>query len=1519
MNVEVTKNNPNFPDLAELEVETAAPVSKKSGSFSSPLDQIKRGFYHIIFNGFATFRAAMVASLLNEKALEELETSSVADATGFNISDLAQAVTMQKLREWMRFKPGNGTSPFEVSFIEDMYNIDSEVVGKIINYLPKDSQKGMPLIDFISEIEKLGVQSAVSPTLETATQKLKEQFVETLDDLVEFVIRVERKVFNEYNKTDSLIFHFSIRTDASVYKEVVDSDRFDPYLLYLWVYNMMTANEKAGRKVISPRITVAHNQAMQKFATVRPKVNERGFALSGSGLPIFIPPNVNVVDKFLEAANSAIDEDGVFQPSILATEKNFANRLVYVDWVNDILAYTTTTGKLETYNLGQVHPMDKASEYTVLETPLKSPVLRRVIQTLSSSIRNLDAAEAAKYTSNNDVKNILETNSADAIFNKVMRSGLDNTKDACIKHLAGYDLDDYEETPAMALNILALQALMKMLYEIAKTDQNAIEVPSNYKSLGLIFRLIGVEYVLQVGARMDAAYVKETFDAWIIDREKAKIDLRKKSFDIPNLHVGAGGIHGFLPHQGRVLSSMEKSPSTGMLSIQTGGGKTIVSAVTAIKAIENLRSFPMITTKGNLVKGTITELNAITQGKINAIPLRPNILRRMRRTTSIKTFADFLKWYRSLPPNTVFVNSYTDYASKRKLYEDLDAVAGFADAPVYTTQYLLLIKLLGIRVFIGDESHMIKNPDSARSRNSYAAFSQGDMRVEMSGTMVSNTVVDLVGQSRGVSPIIFGDDPETFSEHYGVSTGLIKSDEDARKIKDRLKATTAYHEAGREDWSYMLPIKDDSFVYAQLTEKQQQFYNILMQEAYLMLVEDEKRKGKKAKLESESEDDDDEDEDEEDDDDEEEDEDAALIAKAKTHLQKVEAFLVAPDENEQYMQWDQRPDGEDLVSPKVRMADMLISDHLTRHKGNLKQNKIIIFGWNVAASKHFMKHSYYAGKTIHYTAGDEEVMRRFENDDTVVIMAADEGSVREGFNLQMTSLIIRMQSVWAPGEHEQTVARMYRPDPRGKYNRDEVTHKWVLCKQIGTDSPTLDMVKMARLVSKSVSNARLTYEGKPEWRLVSRQFDDMKLFKMNLQTIFNANPAEVQEYLGRWDTFTDWENNINRAAKYRLAAQLEAQFDVDLIQEGKITDINQFIKLAMSEVTSTYNIQGSQRVWVPWVPNALPPDPNHWGFSVLGQRNIPVGTVVYTMFGPGIVTNILGKSVKVKIYDGRVIGMQKSTVMLVADNRYKDLQAIVKDPAKWQAEALDIGGVKGAKRDTTKLPDKEEVIETLDEEVIEDENEEKVEIEVIASIINGWPALMVLDDIPQLKGISDWKRIDPFLSIHFRTWQALDSFIDLLDSKTYIPQDVLDALDDEIEELKTGKAMVLGKQINPKSVRQFFLDQHKKLGKKGDKIVCKPYFIAVEREVKLAFDIDSHEPRLISWLLRSKEKIPGIKSIRKNNAIWINTFTTPKEAYDDLDSLNNIANVDKQAIREDLVSIRDEIRDLRKARSKPSL
>jgi hypothetical protein len=354
----------------------------------------------------------------------------------------------------------------------------------------------------------------------------------------------------------------------------------------------------------------------------------------------------------------------------------------------------------------------------------------------------------------------------------------------------------------------------------------------------------------------------------------------------------------------------------------------------------------------------------------------------------------------------------------------------------------------------------------------------------------------------------------------------------------------------------------------------------------------------------------------------------------------------------------------------------------------------------------------------------------------------------------------------------------------------------------------------------------------------------------------------------------------------------------------------------MYEVTSTKDIQGSKRVWVPWVAGAIPADPQNWGFSVMGNQNVPIGTVVYTQFGPAILEGLLSKGVKVRLYDGRVIGIKKNMIMLVNPSKYPELVKIVKDPAKWREHAIDVWGVKGNAKRPVDPVEEEEVIDDIEEE----DTNDLLDLDIIATIINGWPALLIQDDVPQLKKISDWNRIDPFVTVSFRTWANLDKFLDLLDSKTFIPDDVMNALEDEIEEHKTGKALTLTKQIPQASVRQFFREQHKKNGKTRDgKSIVKPYLIAIEREIKLAFDIDSHDPRVINWVMKAKEKVPGVKAVKKNGAMWVNTFSSTKEAFADLNNLKTLTNVDAKQLREDLIDVKNEIMDLRKARSKPSV
>lgn len=1514
-------------DVDENEPETAARAKAGAvGKYKTPLEMVKGALYGVVLNTHALFRLGVLGSLLNDAMFTKFGTTNIGGVINYDLSDYTKEYAINRIRDQMNINPGDGgKKPIIISFYDSLSNIADEIIDDMLDSLPKAvrDKKGMDFEAYLDAVSGLNVAPSVSAVLSPAIDTNKDVYFDFLKDFVKFKLYATKVPFNEGAGMSTLEFKFAIELDGTLYNEIVDADEFSPYLVYLWVNNSLMNTSRRGIQVIDPRKVAKHKDSILKLGPIRPKVNKEGFCIHGSGTPMYIPPDLDVIEKYMKIANSCIDEDGNFIRNDLVEKHNLGNALLYVDWVNDILAYTSPTGILNTFNLGNVAPLDKHNEWMFLNTPIYHPNLTRIMRVIQESLNALeDPAQAEKYVASTSAKKILQEKTPEQIYQEVViRLASISSQDATLANLCGYQLEGkYEEFPDGIAHIRALGALIRHLGHVVSQDKTALKVPHSMANAGVLNRIIGFEYLLRAVDKYKAEDLVPLKEAYDKEHAKAKLDYTKREIDIPNIMVTdepGRGLTGLLPHQGLLATSIMQTPMHSIKAVDTGGGKTILTLLASIFGIVNMKTIPMIMTKSRLIKGTVTEINSVCQGKMNAMPFTPLILRRMGRRAGIKTFAKFLEWYKALPPNTVLVSSYTAMASRRKIYEDLSVINGFGDAPVYTTQFLLIVKLLGIRIIEGDESTMIKNPDSARSRNSYAVFSHADARSIASGTLVSNTINDLVGQTRAISPYIFGDNVEAFANTYKVSLGII-NDESAGIIKGRLRSTTAYYEAQKESWSYMLPVKEDEIRFARMTELQSEFYDILMNEALLMMLEAEKKKDKKDKNADADDDEDEEDDDDEDDDDDPEAEDNAFIAKAKVYLQNVEAFLVAPDSNEQYVRWEKRPNGEDLVSPKVRLADKLITEHLAKHAGNLKQNKIMIFGWNKVASEHFMRHSQYAKQTLHYTAGNEEVVRNFANNENVVLMCADETSLREGENLQMTSLILRQQSVWAPGDHEQAVARMYRPDPRGRYNRESVQHIWLMNEK-SNGGLTLDGSKMARLTSKFVSNARFRYEGRPEWRRVSAEFDDLKMIKMNLQLIFYTPKEDMIPYWGSWKTFTEWETQLNTASKISAARDLEAKTGETLLDaNGKIIDINQFIRLAMYKVTSTKDIPGSKRVFMPLIPNAIPPDPDNWGFKVMGQQEVPVGTVVYTEFGPGIIVGVTARGAKVQLADGAKIGFKKGDILLVNPKRYKEFAEIVKNPSRWRDESFTPFG-KGKTAKAAPVADEEEVIDSLEEDDITEDDEDSDELDVITGMINGWPALLIMNDMPRLKQIKGWNRVDPFISVGFRNWTVAEKFLDQLDGKMAIPDKVHTRLMEEMKMIREGKAMRLGTQIDMGSFRDFFRMQHKKLGKdKNNRYILHPYWIASETDIKLAFDINSHEQTFVSWLVRQGSLQPAL-TVKKNETFWINTFTSIREATDDMENLRQLGDIDEAGLKSDLAELKKDIQLLKRPRSKPRL
>lgn len=94
-----------------------------------------------------------------------------------------------------------------------------------------------------------------------------------------------------------------------------------------------------------------------------------------------------------------------------------------------------------------------------------------------------------------------------------------------------------------------------------------------------------------------------------------------------------------------------------------------------------------------------------------------------------------------------------------------------------------------------------------------------------------------------------------------------------------------------------------------------------------------------------------------------------------------------------------------------------------------------------------------------------ENLNRYKTDSKIDILVCNETAISEGHNLQMTGRMIRIEAPWAPGELDQTAARMFRPDVEGKYPRETVFLDWII-----TDG-SLEVAKMGRLISKMSKKA----------------------------------------------------------------------------------------------------------------------------------------------------------------------------------------------------------------------------------------------------------------------------------------------------------------------------------------------------------------------------------------------------------------------------------------------------------------
>lgn len=1308
----------------------------------------------------------------------------------------------------------------------------------------------------------------------------------------------------------------------------------------------------------SPTRTKKSLDSVQDIPGFQPRVNSKGWCITPNGglfKPAGLKGTSNVVhgdllierEEKLDALSAEISRLRVagdtsspdtlskitdLEKQLAAVKEGYNGRVMVVDWVNDKVFRYTTEGKESVDDLVGARALDAVTEARFLDMNLTANRIKGSIGSVVAKIDNW-ITTVEREDINNDPK--LTPAEADRLMyygsprsREPEGMGLSNClqqllsfRNIPLKALAGVDVDNvFEDQPNGAMGARYAKRIASAFQRAYKADvDEVLDGWSDANRTGMYGWLFETLGSLSQRGYDDLRREATTDSERNVAQDKRRGDHTK--IKLPNVTVRDGAFEALMPHQVDTFDVLKQHPKHAFLDISPGGGKTVILSVDAIKSLaDGTAKRPLVVTTAELIPQFITEVNAVTNGRINAVPLRPNVIADVIRQQKLKGWRDFVKWVHSFPINTVFFCAYTDFSSSRVFFDDLDIYAEYGSVVRATYQYRQLIAACGFDYVAADESTFAKNPASNRAQGTASAMSRAEYTRPASGTLLNNTVVDLWGQTRMmVNGAVFGT-IEEFSSAYAVMNGIITSSDKAVDLRKDLRRHAAVITKRKSDWAYLMPNFLSSFHQCKLTSKQTDYYNRLMTEAELE-IRRELDKLKASGLTGDE-------------------LEAKIMSILQHRLQTVEQFLVAPDVNKDFTHPKDEdgkllpdlPSGDDLVSPEVRTADEIIDAHIASGR----KDKVLVFGYHKVWSAHFMKHSKHAKRFLRYTAGDQDTIEKFKKsgkDATIVGMVADINGMKVGQNCQVAGRVLASQAMWSPGDWEQAISRMYRPDPRGIYNREVVNLDWIMPLNDKGEA-TLAVAKAARMMSKAISNALVSNADDATWLRIAPTFDNLPLLSMNLELVFDFKMTDAVGYFAGWNRLQDYENTQMQAKRRQVAERLESIHGVKLLDDnGRVKDVKEFLKLALVPVEDVGDMPGSRRVHTPWIDNAQPPDPHNLGL-VLVQDQIEVqpGDVVMTEFGPGEVVgtrndkqgNLSSLRVKTAVGVGNFSVQQVAATDLPEGK--KQLRRMFQNLGKYavipRGVKTDPSVVKQApasvapteiKRAPTLVVKPQET-----EEDVHDDADNPDELNLKVGVINGLPALYTKDEAKWLRNVSsEWVWVDPFVAVDFSSWRGANDFLaDLVDA-FFMDQTTYDRLLRGADDMKRGRSLRADRLPNPSIMKNFFLDTHKKLGKVEGLAVAKPYWISQGHGVRLVFSEKSHDPAVRQWLAKTGKSISGVRKVSRSNGLWINFFRSAKEAARDAKLVVDYAAkknipVDRKRINEELVGANEVITTMRR-------
>lgn len=236
-----------------------------------------------------------------------------------------------------------------------------------------------------------------------------------------------------------------------------------------------------------------------------------------------------------------------------------------------------------------------------------------------------------------------------------------------------------------------------------------------------------------------------------------------------------------------------------------------------------------------------------------------------------------------------------------------------------------------------------------------------------------------------------------------------------------------------------------------------------------------------------------------------------------------------------------------------------------------------------------------------------ENLEAFKKDPKVQIIVANEMTISEGQNLQMASRIIRVETPWAPGELDQAISRIFRPDPSGKFKRETIFLDWIIVEG------TLSVAKFGRLISKMLVKTKFDEAENPRYK---------NLNSLGLPTISMSldNIRDIKSI----DSIMDYVDEYGNMAR---------------IQASEFNEMRRTKKLSMIDIPRSPIMQDAEIIeFTPYVQGYDVPDRHGLGIvrfadymqdlekqDVLDLRENPkllVGRFAHTEFGNGVISGI---------------------------------------------------------------------------------------------------------------------------------------------------------------------------------------------------------------------------------------------------------------------------------------------------------